>query len=965
MGESVLHAISARLHAVVAITATLLLAALTLSLPSAVAATFATEADVDVEFVSASADHGSWTEMRGTWSLGKNPTTPAGFRLEFPAGQLRGLADTFPMLDDADEPMGECVVDEAGITCTVDPAYVKANPLDLHGEFNYWVQIVETVTQDTAKKYEISGIEADITVTLPDEWCTSSCTFVSRETAKFGEYRPGTDPDTIEWSIDLKTDRDGMNGESVEIVEDLGANQTVNSIKVIRSNTLGVWPYANYEVWTDWKDVDPADFDVTVNADGDNVITFVAERGWAYAVKINVNVADNGASVNYRNNATVKIGTEVPTEHREIVTFQGGSASGIGTNVGRFTITKRLAGATTGLPAQTFSGTYTVTSPDSTEVDGTWSVEAGDTWTSPDFPRGSTVVLTEDAPVAPASIRWSHSFSDNNFPLPGGQHVPITLTNDAELRTGAVQILKELDGTAAARSAVPAGHTFEIDYTYPAGPGYAAGGGMVSVKADGAAVTTGQIPLGAQVTFAERTPAALPGVAWGAPVISPSTVTVADSGPARVVVSNPVRETLGGFSLVKRVTGAGAARVPAGAEFEVDYAWRATNPAAQGSGSVTLRAGEAPVEVADVPEGAVVTLTERAPSPVTGAEWLPPVFSTNGFTVTGGTIVAVDLDNPTALAAGRFEVAKTLTGSGAPLVDRAATFTVEYSYPAGADFAAGSGTLEVAADGKAVQSPALPDGAEVTLSEVAPAAVTGATWGSPAFSQTTLRIGGGQSIAVSLTNRIELQTAAFTVRKQLSGSGAASVPAGTPFVVRWSHPEGKGFAAGSGVMSVPAGGEAKSPELPHGAVVSFSEETPAPIAGLTWGTPAFAPSTLSVTGGAATSNVVLTNPVETVPATTPPTETAPTVAPSTSSAPTDPGSAADEAQPEVKGEEDAVDEEGSESKAGDEPKAKGGSRILPDTGSPVDLLWAAGGLALALLGLAVVAGGVRVRRREP
>ena len=73
-----------------------------------------------------------------------------------------------------------------------------------------------------------------------------------------------------------------------------------------------------------------------------------------------------------------------------------------------FAITKQVEGDVQGLPAdQLFTGTYTVTTPTGEVVKGEWSVAGGDTWRSPEFVRGSTVVVAEDTPTGPGHIAWS------------------------------------------------------------------------------------------------------------------------------------------------------------------------------------------------------------------------------------------------------------------------------------------------------------------------------------------------------------------------------------------------------------------------------------------------------------------------------------------------------------------------------------------------------------------------------
>lgn len=449
-------------------------------------------------------------------------------------------------------------------------------------------------------------------------------------------------------------------------------------------------------------------------------------------------------------------------------TFTASDSGSTGTHVsvdnpitqqlGGFTLQKTVTGGGAGLvPAGTrFDVDYAWTASGDRSGDGTVTVTAGGDPASVDgIPVGATVTLSEHTPGAIDGITWlDPRFSENGFTVQDGTVVAIDLDNPTELRTGTLSIAKTITGTDAAAALVPADATFTIDYSYPAGNGFAAGSGSLTVSADGTPVTSPALPFGAQVTFTERTPTAVEGLGWGTPVISPATVTIGAGTDVAVTVENPVSETLGGFSLQKSVSGDANGLVPDGTTFTVDYAWTAPD-GTTGNGTIDVVAGGDPVEVQGVPGGAVVTLTEHDAAKVDGVKWLDPVFSQNGFTVVAGTTVAIDLDNPTELQHGAFTVKKVVSGSGAVLVPNDTTFTVDYSYPAGEGFEAGSGTLVVAADGTLVQSDPLPYGAVVTLSEATPTAITNGQWTGSSFDTTTVTIGDGTVVGVVLTNTID------------------------------------------------------------------------------------------------------------------------------------------------------------------------------------------------------------------
>ncbi|WP_025104762.1 DUF5979 domain-containing protein [Microbacterium paraoxydans] len=113
---------------------------------------------------------------------------------------------------------------------------------------------------------------------------------------------------------------------------------------------------------------------------------------------------------------------------------------------------------------------------------------------------------------------------------------------------------------------------------------------------------------------------------------------------------------LGGFTVAKQITGDGAALVPGTASFLVDYSYTAAG--APVTGTLTLAADGTAQSVQDIPEGTVVTLTERTAGAVAGIVWGTPLYAGEGVTTVDGsaqlsigedTVVAVELTNPTTL----------------------------------------------------------------------------------------------------------------------------------------------------------------------------------------------------------------------------------------------------------------------------------------------------------------------------
>lgn len=731
---------------------TVLIAALALVFaglsPALAAPPYASTGKIDtVKFTNSTNTAGSSAQMSATWSFTDNPSTPAGFTIALPP-ELAGRGDTFKLkAQDTGAEIGTCVAKATQLECDLLDSYVKANPRSLKGDVNFWVTLKDTVTTTTEKTYVVGGVQVTTTVVPRTRPCTENCNWEWKY-QKRGNIDYANN--VINWYVRIASNHGGMmGGEKISVTDLPDSNQSLilepSQVFLQATNVTGPsgpTGWVNKTLGTDF----------TVAADG--TVNFQAEAGYYYQVVYRTSMKNVGDVEYYANKATVTKNGVVDSQVEGSVRYAGGSGSGIGTDVGVFSITKEVTGATTGLPSdQVFTGTFSVKDPTGKVTNGNWSVKAGETFRSDEFPRDSTVTFTEDAVTSPGNIKWdAGSFSANNVTLPGGQVSPVTVTNNATVKTANFEASKSIEGTEAAKALVPADATFTLNYSYPAGVGFAAGNGSLVLKADGTAVKNGQLPVGAVLTLTEAAPGAVEGAAWGTAVITPSTLTIAEGTTVSVKLTNPISETLGGFTLSKKVSGEAGELVPAGSKFSVNYSW--VKDDLSGSGTVDVIAGGEKARVTGIPEGAKVTLTEAAPSPVTGVKWLDPVFSENGFVVVAGTDIAIDLDNPTSLQTGQIAIKKVIDGSGADLVPATAEFTVDYSYPAGTGFEAGQGSLKVKADGTVVTSDPLPFGAVVTFKEATPAPVEGGTWGEMKFSESTVTVGDNTVTEVTLTNTI-------------------------------------------------------------------------------------------------------------------------------------------------------------------------------------------------------------------
>lgn len=228
------------------------------------------------------------------------------------------------------------------------------------------------------------------------------------------------------------------------------------------------------------------------------------------------------------------------------------------------------------------------------------------------------------------------------------------------------------------------------------------------------------------------------------------------------------------------------------------------------------------------------------------------------------------------LPMGKFQIKKALSGNAASWVDPETEFTVDYSFPSGPGFAAGSGVLKIKADGTQIESPEIPAGAVVTVKEQAPAAIAGAKWGDPDYSVNGFSPSTGEGTpVVVVTNPIEQQFGAISIEKRIDGNGASLVPAGTVFEVEYSYPAGEHYDAAQGTVEVQADGKPSDvDQIPAGAVVTIKERTPEAVAGTKWTGVVYAPESATVKADE-TQAFVVTNTAEKTSSTTPTTPTKP------------------------------------------------------------------------------------------
>lgn len=882
-----------------------LLAVMTLSVSPLTAAHAASEVQIDnieIESTDGAIEDWAWQKISVDWSIPEQAEAPVSVTIDLPEG-LYGNAETFAVHGPDEQVAGQCVVTEKNITCTIDDAFIEANPYQVSGSFFFEAQTRYDNRADEEHTFDIGGFENEVVVKPSRNWCTTDCEFGGVGQGKWGSYN--TADDTIVWTVRLPAGENGIEaGQEISVTDlmDEDGYELITDDGYPRVQEAGLLQYDRWgnEVIGGWQTrtdgVEWSDDKLTATfesregrgsdyANETEAPTPGAQRGtdgsfyqvqWKTKALTGGELKPNGDRV-FRNSATWSIGGEESRQVDGSATRYHRGGNVVGTNYGKFQVTKELTGDTTLNPG--FTVNYTAYQGDEELESGSFTLKSGETYTSTEYFRGTRIVLDEVQPTDPANVDWAtpvfvdaegNAADEIEFTADGngnlGKLTEIRLQNKATLQKGSFSAQKALVN----ENDVPIADDleFSLDYSYPANPGkgFAAGSGTLQLPVSGESVTSGDLPVGVELTLSEANLPNIPGATWGDPVIEPSTLTIGEAGePVGVKVTNTLTQDLGSFSVTKAVTGEGESLVPEGTLFTVDYEYGEINGFPAGSGQVEVAAGQT-ATVDGIPAGAEVTLTEVAPVDPIGGTWGEPKFDVSTFTVVKDQTVTINLDNPISWNDGDFSVLKKVVGDGADLVSDEAAFTVDYSYALpdelAADPATGTGTLTVYNDGEAVTSDPLPYGTEVTLSEATPPEVPGGTWLGHEFDEPTFTIGDKTTFEVTLTNEIERDLGGFAIAKTVTGSGAPLVGEDTEFTVNYSYPAGEWYDAGKGTLTVTPGSTASVDELPAGAVVTLEEVAPKDPKNGTWIAAQFSDGNVVTIGKDEVAELGLENQIE-------------------------------------------------------------------------------------------------------
>ncbi len=447
---------------------------------------------------------------------------------------------------------------------------------------------------------------------------------------------------------------------------------------------------------------------------------------------------------------------------------------------------------------------------------------------------------------------------------------------------GSFRVRKQLEGIAA-DDPVLDGVGFAVNYTATAPDGTVTVGHLM-LPSDGSWVDPqDDFPVGTSIAFEEIQPRSIPGYTWSPPVIAPNPLIVGDE-VAEVVVDNVATAATGTFTVSKSVVD--EAGDPVTATGTVPVSWTASR------GATTIASGtlDLPLDGTSVaapqqfPSGTRVTFDEdlAAVTPPAGYDWSGASWSPGRSIEIGtGSSVAIELTNlvtpseatpvPSVVkhtegvpADPRFQYAISYNvDSTTPGADERRTRELPTGQPISlSDIEAGSPVLELA------ELVPLFDGVPVDVTEWEPPLIR-VTSGGVTTDYEPSGFEGAVPLAdaivdIPVTDSADLEielvnvrdTGSFSISKELSGIDPGALPPGALFTVGWTATDPLGDVTG-GTLALPADGSPVSPLDSDGAplqfaddtAVTFTEQTPPAVDGVTWQSPTFSPSSLVIGEG--------------------------------------------------------------------------------------------------------------------
>ena len=390
-------------------------------------------------------------------------------------------------------------------------------------------------------------------------------------------------------------------------------------------------------------------------------------------------------------------------------------------DVGRFSVTKRVAGDAGDKAPDTYTFDYTCKADGEKTMTGKIVVGKGETKESGEIPVGYSCTVKERVDQGQDGTAFVEGYTLDVVASPDvtiakGAVPNIDVTNTYTLNKGTFSVKKVVEGATF----TGADNTFTVQYICTHGSVALTDeqkAGSLTLTGNGTAVTSPSLPFGTSCTIKEADGSAQRAGYAVATAYSAGQVTVGTATPSpEVTVTNKYAPLKGGFDISKTVDGDGAA-LAKDKEFIFDYTCTPLTGAAQVKGTVIIKGGEIGA-VTDVPVGSC-SVSERDAA-IDGAS-LNTVFTVDGstggvnngtavFNVKDGVTLQVAATNTYVLDRGSFSVAKKVVGGADSFTKD--TFVFDYVCTDGTE-----GRLDVPGDGTAVEGPRVPTGTECTVTE--------------------------------------------------------------------------------------------------------------------------------------------------------------------------------------------------------------------------------------------------------
>ena len=390
-------------------------------------------------------------------------------------------------------------------------------------------------------------------------------------------------------------------------------------------------------------------------------------------------------------------------------------------DVGRFSVTKTVAGDAGGDAPSTYTFDYTCKADGKDPITGTIVVGKGETKESGEIPVGYSCSVKEHVDKDQAGTAYVEGYTLDVTTTPDvtiakGAVPNIGVTNTYTRDVGRFSVKKVVEGATF----TGADNKFTVQYDCTHNSVTLTNeqkAGSLTLEGNGAAVTSPPLPFGTSCTIKETESSAQRAGYVVATAYTAGEVTVGTATPSpEVTVTNKYAPLKGGFVISKTVDGDGAA-LAKDKEFIFDYTCTPLTGAAQVKGTVVVKGGENGA-VTDVPVGSC-SVSERDAT-INGAS-LNTVFTVDGssdgvnngtavFNVKDGVTVKVAATNTYVRDRGSFSVAKTVVGGADSFTKD--TFVFDYVCTDGTE-----GRLDVPGDGTAVEGPRVPTGTECTVTE--------------------------------------------------------------------------------------------------------------------------------------------------------------------------------------------------------------------------------------------------------